>query len=144
MRQRHRHKQRNGGHCTRVGTAVTELAICLPIITLLAFGAIETADIIHLKGYLRNISYEGGREAARFNSDTSGVLARMNNLLTAISVENATITIELPGNASDVKELERGALIRISVSAPAGENTVGPLKLFSSRTITAEVIVARE
>ena len=132
------------GQPTRLGAAVVEMAICLPILTILVFGAIEVADLIHLKGYLRNISYEGGREAGRFNSDSSDVFHRMNALLAATAVNGAMISVDLPGNASDVNELDRGSLITIRVTAPAGQNTVGPLKLYANREITAEVTVVRE
>ena len=144
MRKRDPRKRGLWGNATRRGAAVSELAICLPITTLLVFGGIETADMIHLKGYLRNISYEGGREAARYNSTNSDVLTCMNSLLQATAVEGAEITIVIPGGANDIRELERGEQITIRLEAPAALNTVGPLELYSSRIIVAESIVVRE
>lgn len=127
-----------------MATAVSELAICLPLITLLVLGGIETADMIHLKGNLRSVAYEGGRAAARFNSDNAEVMGKMNAILPEMDVEDAAISLQLAGGAPNVAQLSRGDQIKILVSAPASKNTVGPLKMFAGRTITAEVIVVRE
>jgi hypothetical protein len=129
---------------SRSGVAATELAICLPLITLVVFGGIETADMIFLKQNLKNVGYEGGRSATKFNSDNAEVLSRMNALLEVIPVNDATITLELPAGKSDVRQLSCGEIIKIIVSAPAESNTVGPLRMYGGQTITANTLVVRE
>ena len=129
---------------SRRGAALAELTICLPLITLVVFGGIESADMVYLKENLKNVSYEGGRAAAKFNSDNAQVLSRMNALLAAIPINGATITLELPGGATDVRQLSRGEIIEIIVSAPAESNTVGPLKLYGGQTIIAKTLLVRE
>ena len=129
---------------SRRGTALAELTVCLPLITLVIFGGIESADMVYLKENLKNVSYEGGRAAAKFNSDNAEVLSRMNALLAAIPVNGATITLELPVGATNVDQMSRGEIVKIIVSAPAESNTVGPLKLYKGQTIIANTFVIRE
>ena len=45
------------------GTALAEIAVCLPIIVLLAFASIEACTMIYLKQSLTIAAYEGGRTA---------------------------------------------------------------------------------
>ena len=121
-----------------------ELVVCLPLITLVVFGGIETADMIFLKQNLKNVGYEGGRAAAKFNSDNASVLARMNALLDAIPVDDATITVGSPSGPAEVSQMERGEIVKIVVSAPAESNTVGPLKLYGGQTIVSNTLLVRE
>ena len=100
--------------------------------------------MVYLKENLKNVSYEGGRVAAKFNSDNAEVLSRMNALLAAIPVDGATITLKSPGGATNVDQMSRGEIIKIIVSAPAECNTVGPLKLYRGQTIIANTFVVRE
>lgn len=129
---------------SRRGAALTELAVCLPLITLLVFGGIETADMVFLKENIKSVSYEGGRAAAKFNSDNDEVLDRMQALLTGRQVADASIALQLPSGSDDVSETKPGDIITVIVSAPAEHNTVGPLNLFRGRTITVTTHVVRE
>jgi len=131
-------------HRGRRGVAVSELALCLPLFVLVVFSGIETADMVFLKESLKSATYEGGRAGAKWNSTNADITQRVNVLLDAKHVQNATLVIELPGNANDVSQLSRGEIFNISISAPAAENTVGPLKLFAGRTISANTRMVRE
>ena len=57
-----KHKQHRG---ERRGVAAVEFAVCLPVIILLVFGAIEASSFIFLKQSLNVAAYEGIRESIR-------------------------------------------------------------------------------
>ena len=65
-------KQRSQHRATRRGVAAVELAVCLPVIILLVFGAIEASSFIFLKQSLNVAAYEGIRESIRISSNTRG------------------------------------------------------------------------
>ena len=129
---------------SRRGVALTELAVCLPLIMLLTFGGIETADMVFLKETLKSVSYEGGRAAAKFNSDNDEVMSRMNALMVGSQIDGASISIELPGGKTNVNQLARGEITTIRVSAPADSNTIGPLKMYAGLTIESTTLMVRE
>jgi Flp pilus assembly protein TadG len=129
---------------SRRGVALTELAVCLPLLMLLTFGGIETADMVFLKETLKSVSYEGARASAKFNSNNDEVLARMNSIITGSQIDGASISVELPNDKTNVNQLDKGEIVTIRVSAPADANTVGPLKMFAGLTIEATTLMVRE
>lgn len=128
----------------RRGTALSELAICLPLITLVVFGGIETADMVFLKETLKSATYEGARAGAKFDSNNTEVEVRTNVLLDARHVRGTDLEILLPDNHTDVSQLNRGEIFEIKLSAPADTNTVAPLNLFEGWTISASTFMVRE
>jgi len=128
----------------RLGVAASEMAVCLPLFVLVVFGGIETADMVFLKETLKSASYEGGRAGAKWNSDNQQVSSRITALLDARHVEDATFEIELPANANDVSQLNRGDIFTIRISAQADNNTIGPLGLYSGQVLSATTIMVRE
>jgi len=128
----------------RLGVAASEMAVCLPLFVLVVFGGIETADMVFLKESLKSASYEGGRAGAKWNSTNQEITNRISTLLDARHVEGATFEIVLPGNASDVSQLNRGEIFTITISAPSDNNTIGPLGLFAGQVLSASTLMVRE
>ena len=58
------------------GMAAVEFAVCLPVLVLLVFGAIEASSFIFLKQALTVAAYEGVRETVRIGSNNANGVDR--------------------------------------------------------------------
>ena len=131
-RRRHRH--------TRRAVAAVELAVCLPVIILLVFGAIEASSFIFLKQSLNAAAYEGIREAIRVGSSNGDGIDRAENILNARNIRDFQITFPVRSatNAS------RGDEIVIEVSAPTETNSPLAGQWVTNRILTARVVMVKE
>lgn len=110
----------------RRGAAVAELAICLPAIVLLVFGAIECTSMIFLRQSLHIAAYEGIRVAIKNDTTSADVRARCDQILGERDIDAGNIVIT-PGESADVS---RGEPIAVQVSAPCVANSILPLQFF--------------
>lgn len=98
------------------GIAAVELAICLPVLTLLIFGSIQACDAIYLRHTVVTAAHEGSLELARPDSTTAAVAARIEQVLTVRGVTAGTYLIGTGGQ--DVGALANGDQVTVQVSAP--------------------------
>lgn len=124
----------------RRGTATVELALCLPVIVLLLFGAIEVAHFIHLKQDLTVCAYEAGKVANRRGTTQADVVARFQEIAGAKGLEKATVTITPLLTALTPS----GTEISLTAQAPANDNYELPSTYFRNRTLQATVVVIRQ
>jgi Flp pilus assembly protein TadG len=133
-------KQRNQQSGKRRGVAAVEFAVCLPVIILLVFGAIEASSFIFLKQALNVAAYEGIRESIRISSNTSSGVDRATNILDARNVQGFDIAFP-NGEAADAT---RGDEIVIEVSAPTATNSPLAGQFVTNRILTARVVMVKE
>jgi Flp pilus assembly protein TadG len=127
-------------HRVRRGVCATELAVCLPLLLLFVVGAVECCTMIYVDQTLAIASYEGVREAIRFDATNDEVEDQCQLLLTARRVSGATIDIDPP----DVAQVPRGTEISITVSASCGENSVLTVWFFDDKTLTETSKMVKE
>ena len=125
---------------TQRGTAAVEFAVCLPIIVLLVFGAIEASSLIFLKQSLNVAAYEGIRESIRVGSDNAKGANHASNILKSRNVRD--FAVSFPSGESGVAN--RGDEIIIEVSAPSSINSPLAGQFVSSRMLTARVVMVKE
>jgi Flp pilus assembly protein TadG len=104
----------------RRGTAIVELAACLPMLALLVLGSIQACDLIYLKHSIVSAAYEGTIELIRPNSTNASVIARVEQVLAMQAVEDFNIEI-LPAGI-DVSTLPTGTPVEIRVLADIDSN----------------------
>ena len=85
----------------RLGAAIVEMAICLPLIVLLTFGTIELASGLFLKQTLTSAAHEGALAGMRADATEATVRERVELILAIREVEDCTITITPSGAAFD-------------------------------------------
>ena len=124
----------------RRGVAAVEFAVCLPMIVLLVFGAIEASSFIFLKQSLAVAAYEGAREAARSTSTTGDATDRAENILTSRTVND--FQIEFPNG--DVASMQRGEKLICEVTAPTQSNSPLAGQFVTNRVLTARVVMVKE
>jgi Flp pilus assembly protein TadG len=124
----------------RMGVATVELAMCLPVLALLVFGAIEAASFIFLKQSLHVAAYEGIREAIRIGSTEADAINRSNAILNSRLVQDSTVRFP----SGSVTNATRGQRIIIEVSAPTRTNSPLAGQWVPNRTLTTRLVMLKE
>ncbi len=81
----------------RVGAAVVELAVLIPVLFTVAFGTLEVCNRMYLRQTASVAAYEGARLAARRTITQTQVESRCLDLLNGRRVVGGTVTVT-PGN----------------------------------------------
>ncbi len=117
----------------RHGGIAAELAMVLPLLSLITFGSIQVANTIHFKQALTCAAFEGTRLATGVTANRARIEERVQAMLDARHVVNATITITPDG---DLLLTPSGTPIAISITAPITGNVTGPSFVQFSNSIT--------
>lgn len=133
-------KCRKGTCGNRQGAAMVELAVCLPLLMIISFGAIETANAIFLKQIIAQVAYEGARTAAQPDSTVGEIQNCCKAIYTARRIKGVTVTVT-PKNLSP--STPKGSIITITVSAPSNANTISPSAYFKASIMTKKVVMTR-
>jgi Flp pilus assembly protein TadG len=124
----------------RPGTATVELALCLPLIVLVAMGAIEGASLIFLKQNLTQSAYEGAKLAILPGTTNADVERATQQVLVGRTLDNARVET----NPVNIASARRGDLIIVRVVAPSDSNSLFPFGIFSTRNVAGTAVMARE
>ena len=135
-----RYSRKHCGDRRRRGVAATEFAVCLPVLVLLVLAMIESCTMIFLKQSLTVAAYEGVRTALEENAVTTDVRRVSQQILTQRRVQAGTIAV----SPNDIPSIPVGQFVTVTVSAPAGRNSVIPGSFFNGRTITATATMMKE
>lgn len=118
----------------RRGAALTELAICLPILSIVTLGSIEAANGIYVRQKLVSVSYDLARSATAHGDGGATIPTKAAALFKTYGIKGGTYSIS-PSNLATVKP---GEPIRITVSAPMSRNSIGLTRLYGKiRTTTS-------
>ena len=122
------------------GSAVVELAICLPLIVVVVFGSLEACTMIFLQQSLSAAAYEGARLAARPKATNADVDQRIDEVLEARQVTAYTVVRE----PADIESLDRGSYITVRTSAECNANAMMNSWFFGGRTLNAQCTMVKE
>lgn len=117
----------------RRGVAVTELAVCLPIIVLLVLATIEACSAMFLKQSLTAAAYEGARTAIEQGATTATVQAACDQILADRKIKGAKVTIK----PSNIAALNPGDFVDVTVTAPCNSNSAVPTAFYRGKTLSA-------
>lgn len=124
----------------RAGTATVELAIALPLLTMLIFGGMEAANSIFLKQGMTVAAYETAKLATTVGFTAAEAEARGQAALVARGFGDASISINPP----DAESQPPGTQVTVTVSAPSDLNSISPLVLWGGATsVNATVTMIR-
>lgn len=130
-------RKRNAGKL--YGVAVVELAICMPILVLFAFGTISANSMIYFKQSLKITAYEGARVSLLPESSTPKVIAQCERILAQRRIKGATVSV-----TPDIVSADEGDVITVSIEAPCGENGLLASLFFAGSKYTASVSMMKE
>ena len=128
---------------TRSGTAVVELAVCLPLIFTIIFGSIEACNMIALKQVLAEAAYDGALVALRSDADETAIIANINAVLAARNVTPSNVQIQGPGGSS-FDSITHGQSVSVTVEAHTNGNVLGPQLFGLSKTLSAVATASKQ
>lgn len=123
----------------RKGIAVTELAIGLPVVLLVAMGTMEMCTMIRLKQKLRMVAYEGARVGVLPSATAANVDYQCGLLFADQSIAATTVTMT-PG---DPTALASGDWFEVRVSAPFTANSLTGAWMINSFTLNESVTIEK-
>lgn len=126
----------------RRGTAVTELAVCLPLLSFLVFGSIELCNGIHLKQTLIEACYAGALVGSQPRATEEKIIKRVEDDLSARHVTGVNVSVG--GNGIGFDELVPGDLFTVHVDAPVAGNILAPIQFITFSSIEADVVGYRQ
>ena len=124
----------------RKGAATVELAVCLPILSLIAIGSFEAASMIFLRQALVQSAYESCKVAIKNDGDQSLARTRAVEVLSFRDITGETITFD-PANTDDVP---RGTPVTVTISCPGDTNSILPFGPFKNRNIAVSATMIKE
>lgn len=124
----------------RKATAVIELAICLPVLVLLAFASLEGANMLFLRQATVQASYEAAKAAAKANGSQQLGETRATELLAARRVAASSITFT-PNN---VDELDKGVPFTVTIRVPGSARSITGIGPFNGSVIEAQATMSKE
>ena len=109
--------RRSSAH--RKGTATVELAVCLPLLMIVAVGSIEATNAIFLKEHLTSAAYEAARMVTAPGQTAAAATTAAQNVLNQFGISGGTITITPTVTSST----PTGTQVTVTVSAPLSSNS---------------------
>lgn len=117
------------------------MAVCLPVLFAIVFGAIQTCDVIHLRHVTTLAAYEGTLAASKSNGTRSSVLQRAETLLDAVGVTGGVVTLE--PNVANLADLAEGQHVAVVVTAPVSGNLTGPTLFSTVSEVQSRAVTSR-
>jgi Flp pilus assembly protein TadG len=126
----------------RSGTAVTECAICLPLVMLISLATIDVSSALFLKESLTIAAYEGARVGALRGGTNASARGRISEILDSrgIQYQESSITFSAPG--FDQSETLVPVSTTIQVLCEGNMPITGAL--FRGRSVSASVTFRKE
>lgn len=131
----HRNKKQR-----RAGSACVELAVCMPMIALIALGSMEGANKIFVRQAAVQAAYEAAKATASHEGSAARGQALARQVLLARNILVPTITFD-PANPD---ALDPGTPFTVLVSVNGGERTVTGMGPFQNLTIEARASMVKE
>ena len=123
----------------RIGAAVVEFAVCLPLIMLIVLGTIEAGSLLFLKQTLVQAAYEGAKVAIASGDET-----RVNQAVGAVVASRNLNNVQVQFTPSDIANVPAGETITITISAPGDSNSFIPFGPFENQIVQTSASMVRE
>ncbi len=127
----------------RNGTAIAELAVCLPVIFLIVFASIEACNMIALRQIISESAYAGALTALKRDAEEPDVIACINASLAARNVAPSNVIVSGAGGAA-YDSLVHGDTVIVTVEAESNANAVGPQLFGFGQTLSTSATVIKQ
>jgi Flp pilus assembly protein TadG len=130
--------RRRGLRGLRRGVVTVEFAICVPILLLFFFAALEFSRVNMIRQTVENATYEGCRRGIVPGATAANCRTSAQAVLNTISVHGATINVTPAVITQDTPQ------VTVSVAIPVNNNSwVAPL-FFKNKTVSNSMTLRRE
>ena len=120
------------GALRRAGVAAAEMAVSLPMMLAMVFGAIEATNAVYVKKALVEAAYEAGNVASSVGGTSSVATSRAQGVCTLLGVNSVTVTV----SPSVTNNTATGTPIKVTCTTTLGANSVTGW-VIGNRTVTA-------
>lgn len=120
------------------GALTVEMAICLPLLFTIFFGAVELSRTNMIRLSADNAAYEGARRGIVPGATAADAIARANSVMSLVGVSNATITTTPAVITSTTSE------VTVQIDVPMDSNGYITPMFMSGKTMTAKFTLQRE
>ena len=120
------------------GAAVAELAVCIPIVFVVVFGAIEACDLHFLRQALVAAAYEGALLGSQQDKTEAEIIQRVQTTLSARNITVSDVSVNVQGSNYD--SMKAGRPFTVHIEAPLGPNAAGPTIFATSSMINVDVV----
>ncbi len=127
------------GRRKRSGTAVLEMAVSLPLLITLVFGAMEMANAVFLRQSMNMAAYEAAKVITRPGSNEALARTRCQEIMTIRKVSTYTLTF----SPTVTTATARGTQVTVTLSAPASNLSYGPMQFMTGKTLSTTVVMVR-
>ena len=124
----------------RRGVAVVELAVCMPLLSLITLATIESCQMIFLQQSLTVAVYEGCRVALAPKAEAANAQYQVELILSDRGVKGAKVTV----TPSSIQAAAAGTWIRVEATAPFSKNSLVGGWLFNSKNLIAAAEMMKE
>lgn len=140
---------RNEGvrRATRRGAAMVEMAMVLPVFTVLLLGIVEFGRAFMVYEMVVAAAREGARKAVIPEKSEADVLESISKIVTGggMSMSKFTVTVYVNGQAAALSTASRGDEIRVALSIPFKEVAVcTPRYITGTSTVAADCTMRKE
>lgn len=131
-------QRRCGSRRTRCGVVTVEFAICVPILLLFFFAALEFSRVHMMRQSVENAVYEGSRRGIVPGATAADCRTATQNVLNTVSIRNSTINVTPSVITPDTSQ------VTVSVTVPVNNNSwVAPL-FFKNKLLSGTMTLRRE
>ncbi|WP_372715845.1 TadE/TadG family type IV pilus assembly protein [Novipirellula sp.] len=134
---------RNRRERNRGGTAMVELAVCMPVLFLIVFASIEACNMIAMKQVICESAYEGALIALKPDSTESDVLNRINTTLASRGVTPSDVLVQGEAGAA-YATLARGDTVTVTIQAATNGNIVGPQLFGFAQSLSSSLTAIKQ
>ncbi len=129
----------------RLGAALVEFAMILPILVMVIMGMFEFGRGIMATEVLNHAARVGARNGSLATGTTASVTKEVNDLLIAAGVKGTTVKVLVNGAATEVGNAKSGDQINVTVTVPYAKVTwIGNPKYLAGKTLTGRCVMRRE
>jgi Flp pilus assembly protein TadG len=105
---------------SRRASAAVELAVCLPMLMIVAMGTLEITDLMYLRERLKTAAFEGARKGTATSQTAASATAAATSVLTQRGITSGSVSVSPAGLSSTTA---KGTEVTVTVSAPMGSNS---------------------
>ena len=116
------------------GTAVVELALCLPVLVLVLVATLDACTMFHVQQSMKIAAYEGTRVGIVPGAEAVNVQFQCETLLDTQGVNGYTITM----TPADLSTLSQGDFFSVQIDADFDQNALAG-GLYNGKTLTKSV-----
>lgn len=123
----------------RSGTAVLEMAVSLPLLITLVFGAMEMANAVFLRQSMNMAAYEAAKVITHPGTNEALARTRCQEIMIVRKVSTYTVTF----SPTVTTATPRGTQVTVTLSAPASYLSYGPMQFMTGKTLSTNVVMVR-